>query len=119
LLAESRAVVDEFLRQVPMRSGLEHDRILFVLDAIRPQVYSPDELAASGNSYFALMRTYFADRARASGFEVIDLTGPFAEAYETNGRKFEFETDNHWNAEGHAIVAGQISESRMFREAFH
>ncbi|MBL8202138.1 MAG: hypothetical protein JNK40_14310 [Chromatiales bacterium] len=117
-IADSKAAIAAFLDQLPERSGLPPQRILFVLDAIRPELYTPADGARAEASYFGQMRRHFLTQARAGGFEVIDLAPAFAAAHALDGTRFEFPTDNHWNARGHAVVAGEIARSAVWSRTF-
>lgn len=118
-IADSKAAIAAFLDQLPARSGLPPDKILFVVDAIRPQLYTPGELARADGSYFGQMRRHFMEHARSAGFEVIDMTPAFAAAWARDGQRFEFPNDNHWNPLGHRIVADQIARSSVFEKAMN
>src|SRR5262245_25916533 len=102
----------------PLRARLSPDHIAIVIDAIRPQIYSPGGSATASGSYFAAMRTYLIQHARPAGFEVIDLDPVFTREHSQTGERFEFATDSHWNARAHEVVAREISKSRVFREVF-
>lgn len=95
---------DLFLAGVLDATGVTRDRIVFVVEGIRPALYKKP---------WAESREYFMAKAKAEGFEVIDLQP----AYET-GEKLDFERDGHWNARGHAIVGEAIAGSDMFRRIF-
>jgi len=110
-LRDSRAVIDEFLQRLPVQAGLPPGRVLFVLDAIRPEMYDDAALARAGDSYFARMREYFAATAGKQGYAVLDLQPLFRADYRAQRRRFEFEDDMHWNEYGHALVARSIAGS--------
>jgi hypothetical protein len=112
-LRASERAVETFLERVPEAAGLAPDEILFVLDAVRPQVYEPGGMERVADSYAVRMREHFIPRAREAGFEVADLQPRFAAGHAADGRRFEFEDDNHWNAAGHEEVARAILESEI------
>lgn len=117
-LADSRAAVEAFFRDLPAMSGLPPARIAFVVDALRDAIYQPSALGAAEASYFGRMRRHFIERARALGYEVIDMQEAMTEAYRRDGRKFEFPYDGHWNGHGHAVAADAVKGSRIFRAVF-
>jgi hypothetical protein len=117
-LSDSRRAVDEFLRRLPAGAKLPPDRIVFVVDAIRPQIYTPEELAKARGSFFDRMRNYFLAQAQARGFQAIDLEPVFIRDFARNGRRFEFEDDNHWNGFGHEVAADAVVDSSVFRAVF-
>jgi hypothetical protein len=55
-LWDSKKVVDAFFEELPIQTGLEKDKILFVLDGMRPHLYDPFVLTKAKGSYFDLMR---------------------------------------------------------------
>jgi hypothetical protein len=118
-VADSAAAITAFLRELPVRSGLPPEKILFIVDAIRPQLYTPGELEKADDSYFGQMRRLFMAQAGSAGFEVIDMTPAFATAFARDGQRFEFPNDNHWNPLGHSFVAEQIAASTLFSTTFH
>jgi hypothetical protein len=60
------------------------------------------------------MRRYFIEQAREKGFEVIDLQSRFVDHFAEHHHKFEFPTDNHWNALGHEVAGDAISHSALY-----
>jgi hypothetical protein len=117
-VSDSRAVVGEFFDQLPARTGLSTADILFVIDGVRPEIYTDSGRLEIGGSYIELMRSYFIEAARGKGYEVIDMHPVFAESYERDGLRFDFETDPHWNELGHRLVAGEIARSSLFTRIF-
>jgi len=115
-LAESRRAVDAFLQALPAASGLPAERILFVVDGMRPELYDPGALAAASGSYFAQMREELMAKLARQGYRVADLQPSFLESYRTEGKRFEFAFDNHWNAHGHEIAARAVTGTPLFLE---
>ncbi len=115
---DSMRVVDEFFDQLPLRSGLDATQILFVIDGMRPALYSEDELERAEDSYFAQMRRYFEGQALSLGYEVIDMQPIFIKRNKLDNSRFEFETDGHWNELGHSLAAKEIQNSAVFKSTF-
>jgi hypothetical protein len=46
-----------------------------------------------------------AEVARRHGIAFVDLHAVFAADWALNRRRFEFDSDSHWNEYGHAVVA--------------
>jgi hypothetical protein len=113
-LADSRRAVDIFFAELPKRLGLAKDRYLFLVDAMRPQIYAESELARASGSYFDLMRQYFLEQAKRYGYEAIDMQPRFISRHRLDGSRFEFTIDAHWNGAGHQEAADAIASSRMF-----
>ncbi len=118
VVEESEQAVNAFFRDLPSYSGLPADRIVFTLDAMRPEIYDSTALKNASGSYFGRMRHYFLMRARELGYEVIDLQDAFRMDFAANHMRFETAADNHWNAVGHAVVAAHVRRSGPFRAVF-
>jgi hypothetical protein len=115
---DSERAVDYFLDRLPAMSGLDSRSILFVLDAVRPAIYSEAALRQAETGYHARMRRYFAAQAAARGYAVIDLQPVFIARHREDGSKFEFPTDSHWNERGNRVVAEEIARSPVFARVF-
>jgi hypothetical protein len=112
--------VDGFLAALPNYSGLPPERVGFIVDGVRPQLYGgPAILESVRDSYFSIMRREFMVRARARGHEVIDMNDAFMADYRQRGIRFEFENDSHWNAEGHKVAASVIENSAVYAAVFN
>lgn len=107
-LRDSERAVDYFFERLPGMSGLQPRSVVFVLDAVRPAIYSAAEWERAQTGYHERMRRYFAARAAAHGYAVIDMQPVFIERYRRDGVRFEFRTDRHWNELGHRVVAGEV-----------
>ena len=113
---DSLAAIDYFLAHAAQFAQLTPRQVLLVVDGIRPHPYSARDSAAVANSYFASMRKLILARAAQLGYETVDLESVFANQFRIDGRRFEFQTDAHWNAHGHKIVADAIASTKVFRE---
>ena len=118
-VADSKSAVDAFLRLLPQYAGMSPERILLVVDAPRPALYAPEDLARAQTSYFGQMRSYFLERARATGYEAIDMQPLFLERYAQAQQRFESPTDGHWNGLGHEVAAHAVERSRVFAAFRH
>ena len=112
-LTDSKFVVETFLQQLPMRTGLSPSDILFILDGIRPHLYSDRDIEEAKGSYFSLMREFFMYYVGSRGHEVIHMQPVSMAHYKQNGVKFEFNNDGHWNKLGHQVVAKSIQQSTL------
>lgn len=118
-LQDSFKAVNLFLSLLPEYSKLKPEKILFVLDGMRPNLYSEEGLKEAKGSYFDLMRKFFMKEALDSGYEVIDMQEIFHNFFLSTGEKFEFyPVDAHWNETGHRLVAEEIKKSTLFRNVF-
>ncbi len=112
----SLAVLDAVFRDLPEYSGLPPERVLLVLDGLRPSVYRPEKEATERKSYFARMRDLVIKKAAENGYPVIDLHEVFKADYRQNGRRFEFDIDPHWSGYGHGVAARAILASPWYAE---
>lgn len=97
---------------------LNTENILFIVDAMRPEIYSDIELKAAQGSYSDIMRRYFIEAAMENGYEVIYMEPIFINRNHKDGSRFDFETDGHWNALGHKLVAEAIQSSDVYARTF-
>lgn len=115
---DSMRAIDHFLDQVASKSGLASESILFVLDAMRPAMYSPETLLKADDSYVSQMRRYFKEQASSRGYEVLDMQPAFIRKHRLDNSRFEFPTEGHWNELGHKLVAAEIRKSAVFARVF-
>lgn len=115
-LADARRAVEYFLDQLPQKTGLRPDAIVFVLDPLRPALYADPQRVRDG--LYGRTARYFAEQAAARGYEVVDLAPTFLERH-ARGEALEVgPTDSHWNARGHELVALQLARSAVFGRTF-
>jgi hypothetical protein len=118
-LADSKRVIDIFFEQLPARTGLAPERVVFVVDPLRRAIDSPDAWAEAQKGFYGRIPQYFAEQARARGYEVIDLRPAFVQSTKL-GRIIEVApTDSHWSAIGHQLVAEELARSKVFNRTFH
>ncbi|HVS19542.1 MAG TPA: hypothetical protein VMT18_13130 [Planctomycetota bacterium] len=115
-LAAAQQAVDAFLERLPAASGLPPERVLLLVDGMRPELYDPPQLERAETSFFGVMRRTLLERARAQGFEALDLQPAMLERHAREGLCFEFPTDYHWNGAGHGAVADVARGSRLWRD---
>ena len=110
-VAEGEAVIAWFLTTLPGAACLSPDQIVLAVDAMRPQLYDDNALAAARTSYFGRMRAKLIADATARGFRVIDMEVPMRADFASQHRPFEFTNDMHWNSHGHAVAAAAVREA--------
>lgn len=116
-VADSKMAVDKMLQDFTLRTGLEPKDICFVVDGLRPHLYTPDGLRAAANSYVAIMNAYFLDKARSAGFQVIDMQPLFIKDFEQHRQLFDYGVvDSHWNERGHALFAKAVLDSGFLKD---
>jgi hypothetical protein len=106
---ESLVAIDAFFRDLPDFTGMRPTHIAFTMDGFR----YPEEAARGAGSYFDLMRRAFQAKARALGYEVIDLDPRFFVRHREHGERFEFAQDGHWNALGHQMAEEAVIGSNL------
>lgn len=109
----SQKAVRAFLSALPAHSGLPPQSVLFIVDAMRPHVYTKQGSVDAKGSYFDIMRTYFMNEAAKKGYKVIDLEKTFKRDFIANGLRFEFPKDGHWNPYGHEIAFEAIRANHL------
>ena len=102
----SKHVVNLFLEDILISSGLNSEKIIFILDGDRNGIYNNHKNRRQ--SFFSEMATYFKNNAIENGFSVVDMQEIFFNDYKNNIKKFEFEVDGHWNEYAHRLVANEI-----------
>ena len=118
-VAYSKKAVDEFFNLLPSYSNLNTENILFIVDAMRPEIYSDEELKMARGNYSDVMRRYLIEQAMKNDYEVIYMEPIFIQRNREDGARFEFETDGHWNALGHKLVAEAIQSSDVYARTFN
>jgi hypothetical protein len=79
--------------------------VLFVMDSPREALYrgqDPRRLAVY------LLNRIARELAGEARLTFVDLTDGFEKDYTQLRQRFEFATDNHWNAHGHEVVAREV-----------
>lgn len=104
----SKEAVDFFLYSLPEYAGLPPEDIIFIVDGLRPHLYSKAMRDKKKSSYAAVMNSYFIEKATQLGFDAIDLEPVFIKAYKAKKKKFEYEQDGHWNDLAHGLVSDVI-----------
>jgi len=103
----SKKAVDTFLKQLPQAANLPAGSIVLSVDAERPLIYT-SEGQNDIDSFFSVMRQYLLAQAKVQGFIVLDLRPAMITQFSANGKRFEFDDDNHWNARGHQLMAQEL-----------
>ena len=118
LVAASKRAVDAFLDLLPEYSGLAPERIVLVVDGMRPELYDGERLDAARASLSDVMRRYFLATAGRKGYEALDMQPRFAAHYREHRQRFEWPRDEHWNALGHERCFEAVAGSKMLSAAF-
>ena len=80
-IADSKSAIDAFFDLLPEETDVPPSRILFLVDGMRPELYSKTALALADQSYFAKMRRAFMTAATHYGAYVIDLQSWFIDEH--------------------------------------
>jgi len=114
-IEDSQLAVDEFLRRLQY-INVSTDRILILIDGMRPEIYDENRMRRSANSYLSQMRQYLISAAAVRRIETIDMHPVFARDFVQRKIRYEFPTDGHWNETGHATVAQEIASSKVYKK---
>jgi len=108
-IAEGEKVIAWFLDALPKAACLAPTDIVIAVDALRPFIYNDDDnLRLARATYFGRLRATLIAQATAKGFNVVDMEGPLRADYAAAHQPFEYPTDLHWNARGHAVAAAAV-----------
>ena len=118
VIADMKRAVDAFFELLPEYSGLGRERIVFVVDGMRPALYDDEHLAAARGSDGDVMRRYFLANADRRGYETLDLQPRFIAHYRRHRQRFEWPQDRHWNALGHERCFDAVRSSKLLSAAF-
>lgn len=80
-------------------------RLLLAIDGVRGAIYS------DGSSPVLALNRLAANLARKHGLSLIDLHPVFRTDWQANHRRFEFDSDGHWNEHGHATAARALAQA--------
>jgi hypothetical protein len=84
--------------------------LLLVMDGDRYAIYSGMDSAALYRNGALAINALAGRAAESHGIAFIDLHARFERDWLKNHRRFDFESDNHWNQYGHAIAAAAIED---------
>ena len=115
---DAKLAANIYLNNLPEWTDVSESKILFIIDGIRPDLYSEQKLSATKDSFWYKMREYFISEANIKGYQVIDMQNIFLKNYTENKIKFEFKNDLHWNQYGHSVVSKALSSSNLWNEIF-
>jgi hypothetical protein len=110
-LDEGHRIIAWFLDTLAKEACVDPRNIVLVVDAPRPHLYDADSLAFARTSYFGKMRSRLISDASTRGFVVVDMEPHFLASFAADGRRFEYPTDPHWSAHGHAVVAAAVRQA--------
>ncbi|MBD80608.1 MAG: hypothetical protein CL840_16960 [Crocinitomicaceae bacterium] len=101
---EIQLAIEYFLERVT--TEFKNTRILFLLDGPRDCMYSNNLDNCTERKLFNLFKT----TCKAYNVEIIDLEPPMRSGFGTDGTKYEFKIDHHWNVEGHKLAAKELEK---------
>lgn len=104
-ILQEREIVDVFLGEFSVRSGVPKKCTAFLLDSDRVALYEPGYAKAPDKDNSGL-RQYFLTTAERAGYHVVDMGGQFVSHYRLHHQRFDFwPIDRHWNWLGHKLAA--------------
>jgi lysophospholipase L1-like esterase len=104
LMPPIRLTTDYVFARLAEISQPEGPRVLLAMDGVRAAIYSgrPNPLEA--------LNRMCAELAARHGLAFVDLHAAFSADWAAHHRRFEFESDYHWNEYGHAVAARAIAQ---------
>jgi hypothetical protein len=109
-LPEITVATDYLFARLAALARANETRLLLAMDAVRDAIYA--ERAGR-----AIVLNQLADElARKHGLTFVDLDPVFRAAWKADQRRFEFESDAHWNEYAHAVAARAVA--RAIKEHF-
>lgn len=110
-ITQSKKAINAFFDLLPAASGLAPQDILFVIDGLRPHLYTREGIQSAQGSYAQIMMQYFLSQAQLFKYTTVDLSPVFMQDFKRHGVRFEYPKDGHWNDYGHAVVAKAIASA--------
>jgi lysophospholipase L1-like esterase len=104
-LPEITATTDYVFARLAALARREGTRVLLAMDGVRAAIYSgrPSDILA--------LNRLCAELAARHGFPFVDLHAAFSADWNDHHKRFEFESDYHWNEYGHAVAARAIAQA--------
>ena len=106
-IRSSMAVTDHFLRDIRAIAGQRP--VYLLIDGIRSEIYRDPDAVDNPQGFVRKMYGYISRRAGEEGFTAVDLDPVFRAHFSAHRQRFEFPTDGHWNALGHAVAAAALA----------
>jgi lysophospholipase L1-like esterase len=98
-----RLTTDYVLARLARLQQREGTRVLIAIDGVRAVIYS------GRTSDILTLNRLTGELAARHGLSFVDLHAVFNADWAAHHRRFEFESDYHWNEYGHAVVARAIA----------
>jgi hypothetical protein len=89
------------LAEMGRRTGV---RLLIAIDGVRFAIYQGER------SEVLLLNRLAGELAQKHGLTFLDLHSAFGADWAANHKRFEFQSDGHWNEHGHAVAARAVAE---------
>jgi lysophospholipase L1-like esterase len=103
---EIRAAINYLTRRIRERVSANGAKLLIAMDGDRSAIY-----AGRDTSELLELNRMAAEAAARHGVAFLDLHSAFQADWKANGRRFEFESDGHWNEHGHRVAAAAVLEA--------
>jgi hypothetical protein len=106
-LATIRLTTDYVFARLAALAQREGTRVLLAMDGVRLAIYSgrPSDMLT--------LNRLAAELARRHGLPFVDLHDVFSADWAVNRRRFEYDSDYHWNEYGHAVAARAVAQEIM------
>ncbi|MCG3111190.1 MAG: SGNH/GDSL hydrolase family protein [Candidatus Manganitrophus sp. SB1] len=100
-------LLDHLLHEIQKLSVLHQIKVLVLIDGNRQAIY--DNLDSKSTKTYQINRALL-ETCRTLSLQAVDLTDRFSEIWEKDHKKFNSETDYHWNQYGHEVVSDVVLE---------
>jgi lysophospholipase L1-like esterase len=99
-----RLTTDHVFARLADVSRRQGTRVLIALDGVRAATYS------GRPSGLLVLNRMCAELAARHGLRFVDLHAAFSADWAVHHRRFEYESDYHWNEYGHAVAARAVAQ---------
>jgi hypothetical protein len=104
--AEIKATMGYLTARIAERAKDMGAKLVFAMDGHRSAIY-----LGIGASPALELNRLAAEAAAKRGVPFVDLQPAFQADWEANHRRFDFDSDNHWNEHGHEVAAKAIGSA--------
>jgi len=104
-LLEVAVATDYMFTRMAAVARTSGTKLLLAMDGVRGAIYSDSENVSQA----LILNRLSADLARKHDIPFVDLHQTFRADWSANRRRFEFDSDGHWNEHGHAVAADAVA----------
>ena len=112
-LPEVAVATDYMFTRMAAVARTSGTKLLLAMDGVRGAIYSDSENVSQA----LILNRLSADLARKHDIPFVDLHQAFRADWSANRRRFDFDSDGHWNEHGHAVAADAVARVIGVQEA--